>query len=191
MARAKGRGRTSQSPLLEGGKMEEKIEEIKEEVKEVKEVKETLETKREEELKKYEDLKNAMYWFYFGCGEKRSLHRVAIHFAVKDWVIKDISIKDDWVKKVSEGEKLLQSAEPDSENKLLEYFDLVQYGIITDILKDPLAKTNDKLKAAEMLDDIAKRSADIRQKKKLIIEFPKEEEFKNLIQGIRNFETKS
>lgn len=152
------------------------------------EIKKTLEEKREEELKKYEDLKNAMYWYYFGLGEKRSLHRVSIHFAVKDWVIKKVSIDDDWVKRVAEGEKLLQSAEPDSENKLLEYFDLVQYGIITDILKDPSAKTNDKLKAAEMLDDIAKRSADIRQKKKLIIEFPKEEELRNLIRGIRNFE---
>jgi hypothetical protein len=156
-----------------------------------KEVKEITEVK-EEELKKYSELdQKAMYWFYFGLGEKRSLHKVALHFGTKEWVIKELSRKNDWIGKCNEAEKLLNSEEVPTENKLLEYFDYVQFGIITDILNDSSVKPNEKLKAMEALNELAKRSAEIKLKKRIIIDFKNEDELKSLIEGKRNFGNKT
>ena len=91
--------------------MEEKIEEVSKEVLEER-IEEKVEEKTKEDEKKKKKAtskstlkkidavtRDAMFWFYYGIGEGRTLEKVSTHFNIDIWQLKELSRIADWQKK--------------------------------------------------------------------------------------------
>ena len=165
--------------------MEEKIEEVSKEVEVLEErVEEGVEEKVEEKTKEDEKKKkkatskstlkkidavtrDAMFWFYYGLGDGRTLEKVSNHFNIDIWQLKELSRIDDWQKKIAKIRETISK----TNNFMLEYVDSIQFGVIEKIIRNEDSKDSDRLKALEHLDDFIRTHSDLIKKKKIVIEF--------------------
>jgi len=166
--------------------MEEKIEEVSKEVLEEKvegEIEEKVEEKtvisKEDEKKKKKATskstlkkidavtRDAMFWFYYGLGDGRTLEKVSDHFNTDIWQLKELSRIDDWQKKIAKIRETISK----TNNFMLEYVDSIQFGVIEKIIRNEDSKDSDRLKALEHLDDFIRTHSDLIKKKKIVIEF--------------------
>jgi hypothetical protein len=138
----------------------------KEEVKEKEDKKEKKPSKSI--LKKVDSVtRDAMFWFYYSLGDSRTLEKVAEHFNVDIWQLKELSRIEDWQDKIAE----IRDTVNKTNNFMLEYIDSIEFGVIEKIIKDDEAKDSDKLKALEKLDEFVRTHSDLIKKKKIVIEF--------------------
>ena len=162
--------------------MEEKIEEVSKEVLEER-IEEKVEEKtvisKEDEKKKKKATskstlkkidavtRDAMFWFYYGLGDGRTLEKVSDHFNIDIWQLKELSRIDDWQKKIAKIRETISK----TNNFMLEYVDSIQFGVIEKIIRNEDSKDSDRLKALEHLDDFIRTHSDLIKKKKIVIEF--------------------
>jgi len=159
--------------------MEEKIEEVSKEVLEER-VEEKVEEKTKEDEKKKKKAtskstlkkidavtRDAMFWFYYGLGDGRTLEKVSAHFNIDIWQLKELSRIDDWQKRIAKIRETISK----TNNFMLEYVDSIQFGVIEKIIRNEDSKDSDRLKALEHLDDFIRTHSDLIKKKKIVIEF--------------------
>ena len=162
--------------------MEEKIEEVSKEVLEERveeKVKDKTVISKEDEKKKKKATskstlkkidavtRDAMFWFYYGLGDGRTLEKVSTHFNIDIWQLKELSRIDDWQKKIAKIRETISK----TNNFMLEYVDSIQFGVIEKIIRNEDSKDSDRLKALEHLDDFIRTHSDLIKKKKIVIEF--------------------
>ena len=111
--------------------------------------------------------RDAMFWFYYGLGDGRTLEQVSDHFNIDIWQLKELSRIADWQKKIAKIRETISK----TSNFMLEYVDSIQFGVIEKIIRNEDSKDSDRLKALEHLDDFIRTHSDLIKKKKIVIEF--------------------
>lgn len=125
----------------------------------------------------------AMFWFYVGLGEKRTLDKVAEHFNVPLWMIKDISTKNEWTKRLND----IQSDDTNI-SEITKYAESVQMSVLSQIINNPSTKPADKIKALDALNKFLSRSSELVKKKKIVIEFKNRNELQRIVEGLKTGE---
>lgn len=134
-------------------------------------------------LKKIDTVtRDAMFWFYYGLGGGRTLEKVSDHFNADIWELKELSRIDDWQKRIAGIKETVSK----TNNFMIEYIDAVQFGVIEKIIRDPLTKPNERLKALEALDGFIRTHSDLIKKKKIIIEFNDRKGLQEVVDKLEN-----
>jgi len=171
---------------MEEIKEEEKKEIENEEIAPVEEVEksqpEVPTEVKEAEIKKWEALQDAMFFFYFSLGNKRSLSKVSKYYKIKDWIVKELSKRHKWQERLLEIDKDIEDTPID--NKLVEYSEHLQYALLVKILKDDNIKPSDQKKGLEILNELVRKAKEIKQAKRIVIEFKDEEKLKEVVNAL-------
>ena len=127
-------------------------------------------------------LYDSMFWFYVSLGHERSLEKVASHFDLELWIVKDASRKGNWQEKV----KSLGVDETTTASEIVKYADSIQVSVLNQIINNPDAKPNDKIKALNALNEFVSRSSELVKKKRIVIEFKNKEVLQKIVDGLRD-----
>jgi hypothetical protein len=124
----------------------------------------------------------AAFWYYVSLGEKRSLDKVAEHFDLDIWVVKEMSRQNKWAEKIKE----FASSDAFIGSDIIKHIDSIRMAVLTSIVENPKSSAKEKMAALRELTEFIKQSNDLVQKKKIIIEFPHREELQRIVNGLRD-----
>lgn len=127
-------------------------------------------------------LQDAMFWYYVSLGNDRSLEKVAEHFNVELWIVKEASRTGGWTQRVKE----LGSSDDLTANEIVKYADAIQVSVLNEIINNPDTKPSDKIKALNALNEFVAKSSALVHKKKIVIEFKNREALEKIVEGIRD-----
>jgi|GEM_PF-5564666 len=124
----------------------------------------------------------AAFWYYVSLGEKRSLDKVAEHFDLDIWVVKEMSRQNKWAEKIKE----FASSDTFIGSDIVKHIDSIRMAVLTSIIENPKSSSKDKMQALKELTEFIRQSNDLVQKKKIVIEFPHREELQKIVDGLRD-----
>jgi len=124
----------------------------------------------------------AAFWYYISLGEKRSLDKVAEHFDLDIWVVKEMSRQNKWAEKIKE----FAASDSFIGSDIIKHIDSIRMAVLTSIVENPKSSAKEKMAALKELTEFIKQSNDLVQKKKIIIEFPHREELQRIVVGLRD-----
>jgi len=124
----------------------------------------------------------AAFWYYVSLGEKRSLDKVAEHFDLDIWVVKEMSRQNRWAEKIKE----FATSDAFIGSDIIKHIDSIRMAVLTSIVENPKSSAKEKMAALKELTEFIKQSNDLVQKKKIIIEFPHREELQRIVNGLKD-----
>jgi hypothetical protein len=127
-------------------------------------------------------IEEAAFWYYVSLGEKRTLDKVAEHFDLDVWVVKELSRRNKWTDKVRD----FSSSDSYIGSDIVKHIDSIRMAVLTSIIENPKSSSKDKMQALKELTDFIKQSSDLVQKKKIVIDFPHKEELQKIVDGLRD-----
>jgi hypothetical protein len=127
-------------------------------------------------------IEEASFWYYVSLGEKRSLDKVAEHFDLDIWVVKELSRRNKWTDKVKD----FSTSDSYIGSDIVKHIDSIRMAVLTAIIENPKSSSKDKMQALKELTDFIKQSSDLVQKKKIVIDFPHKEELQKIVDGLKD-----
>jgi hypothetical protein len=127
-----------------------------------------------------EIMADSMFWYYVSLGEKRSLEKVSEHFDTDLWVLKEMSRRYDWQKKLQE---VISTDNPMGQD-IVQFADTIRLAVLQQIINNPDTKPADKLKALDQLTEFISRSNELIRKKRIVIEFNNRDQLQKIVDGL-------